>query len=99
MELEGFKRTLERVLAAEIPVQIVATDRHISVNKEMNTNYKDLSHQFDVWHFAKNIKKRLAEKAKLKKHADLQPWIQSVSNHLWWSAATCGEDAGLLKLV
>lgn len=97
MELEGFKTVLVRVLAEEIPLDVLATDRHISVNKEMDKNHQDICHQFDVWHFAKNIKKRLAEKAKLKRHADLLPWVQSVSNHLWWCAASCGGDASLLK--
>lgn len=99
MELEGFKRTLSRIEAEQIPVKIVATDRHISVNKEMDKNHPTIIHQFDVWHFAKNIRKRLAEKAKLKRHSDLLPWIQSISNHLWWSSATCGGDVKLLKWV
>ena len=97
MELEGFKITLEKVFDADIPVKVVATDRHVSVNKEMDRNHPDLIHQFDVWHFAKNIRKRLSEKAKLKQYADLQPWIQSITNHLWWSSATCNGDAKLLK--
>ena len=97
MEVEGFKRTLDRVIAEQIAVETVATDRHISVNKLMNTSYQDLAHQYDVWHFSKNIRKQLTEKAKRKKYEELQPWIQSVSNHIWWCSATCGGDANLLK--
>jgi len=97
MELEGFRRTLQRVLESELPLKVVATDRHISINKEMDRTHPGLIHQFDVWHFAKNVRKRMAEKSKFKKFADLQPWIQSVSNHLWWSSATCDGDAKLLK--
>ncbi len=97
MEVEGFKRTLQRVLDEEIAVDTVATDRHISVNKLMDTEFKQLSHQYDVWHFSKNIRKRLTEKAKLKKYEDLRPWIQSVSNHIWWCAASCEGNANQLK--
>ena len=96
MELEGFNRVLDRV-EEDVKVKVVATDRHISVNKEMKTNRKHIIHQYDIWHFAKNIRKKLLEKAKLKKHQDLQPWVQSISNHLWWCAATCNGNAKLLK--
>lgn len=96
MELEGYKRVLDRVEAA-VKVDIVATDRHISINKEMDKNRPHIIHQYDVWHFGKNIRKRLSEKAKQKRYSDLQPWIQSVSNHLWWASATCGGDPKLLK--
>jgi hypothetical protein len=27
----------------------------------------------------------------------MQPWIQALNNHLWWSAATCRGDADLLR--
>lgn len=63
----------------------------------MATEYPDIDHQFDVWHVAKSVTKKLNEKAKLKRNADLLPWIQCVSNHLWWSSATCKEDAEQLK--
>ena len=96
MELEGFKRTLDRV-EQHVKVSVVATDRHVSISSEMEKNRKEIHHQYDVWHFSKNIRKCLAEKAKLKCHADLLPWIQSISNHLWWCAASSGGDAKLLK--
>ena len=33
----------------------------------------------------------------MKKNQDLAPWIQSISNHLWWSASTCEGNAQLLE--
>ena len=63
----------------------------------MNKKYQDINHQFDVWHVAKSVVKKLTQKSLLKGNGDLKPWIQSVSRHLWWSAATCGRDASNLK--
>jgi hypothetical protein len=50
MELEGFKRTLARLQAEDIPVKTVATDRHISVNKEMDTRHKVLYYSTDYYY-------------------------------------------------
>ena len=51
----------------------------------MREEESKISHQFDVWHFVKNIKKRLHHKVgknKLCEH--LQKWTKSMSNH-WWA--------------
>ena len=53
--------------------------------------------QFDVWHLAKSITKKLSEQAKKKECGDIFPWIKSVSNHLWWPAVTCYGDRELLR--
>ena len=45
---------------------------------------------------AKSVVKQLTKKSKLKHCERLLPWIQSISNHLWWAAQTCNGDAQLL---
>ena len=45
---------------------------------------------------SKTITKKLTKKAKAKNCGQLYPWIQSISNHLWWAAQTCNGDAKLL---
>ena len=62
----------------------------------MRSNYSKIKHQYDVWHISKWVTKKLTKKAKKKACKELMPWIQSVSNHLWWSAATCDENADIL---
>ncbi|XP_070573518.1 uncharacterized protein [Ptychodera flava] len=89
MEKAGFIKTLDRIIDDNIPVSTVATDRHVQIGATMKKRYPTISHQYDVWHLSKSIKKKLAEFGKKKKYSSLLPWIQSVSNHLWWSAATC----------
>jgi len=50
----------------------------------MGTEYKErgVEHQVDVWHLCKNIKSKLAKKAKKGGCKELAPWIKSVTNLL-----------------
>ena len=54
-----------------------------------------MKHQYDVWHLAKSVAKQSTQKGKQKKCEQLLPWIQSISNHLWWGTQTCNWDAQL----
>ena len=40
------------------PTQII-TDRHTQIRKYMRKKEPGINHQFDVWHFVKNINKKL----------------------------------------
>lgn len=99
MEKRGFQLCLDRALNSGIPVNVVGTDRHIGIKALMKQEYKDrgVEHQVDVWHLCKNIKSKLAAKAKKKECKDLAPWIKSITNHLWWSSMTCEGNPQLLK--
>ena len=52
-------------------MKVVATDRHVSIKSDMKRIYPDVDHQFDVWHLAKIVTKKLTEKAKKKDCSDL----------------------------
>ena len=52
-------------------MKFVATDRHVSIKSDMKRIYPDVDHQFDVWHSAKSVTKKLTEKAKKKDCSDL----------------------------
>lgn len=97
MEREGFRRCMENIQGKGAQVKVVATDRHVSIKSDMKRIYPDVDHQFDVWHLAKSVTKKLTEKAKKKDCGDLFPWIKSVSNHIWWCADTCNGDKDLLR--
>ena len=89
MEKVGFERAMSRLEESGLQCRVLTTDRHpqiVSLMKKVNPH---INHQFDVWHLAKNISKKLREKAKKKTCSELMEWINSVTNHLWWSAATC----------
>ena len=44
---------------------------------------------------AKKYQQKSTKRAK-KHYGELYPWIQSISNHLWWAAKTCNNDAQLV---
>lgn len=93
MELEGLKRCLA-FLKQFINIISLTTDRHIMVKKYLADEMKHIQHWFDVWHVAKNIKKKIDAKGKCRDCFFLRAWSQSVSNHLYWCAASsagCGE--------
>ena len=95
MEKEGLRRCLDSLLANGVQILSIATDRHRGVGSLMKNDYCFIDHQYDVWHLAKSVVKKLTQKGK-QKHCEQLPWIQSISNHLWWSAQTCNGDAQLL---
>ena len=97
MEVEGCRRVLDNVLSSNLQVRCLTTDRHISITAEMRKTYPTIKHQYDVWHMAKWIVKKLTLKGKGKKCQDLLPWIQSISNHFWWSVSTCHGNYDELK--
>ena len=80
-----------------LPVRCLTMDRHITITSKMKSVYPEIVHQYDVWHVSKSVVKKLTKKAKMKSNEELTPWIKSVSNHLWWSVATCNGDRDLLK--
>lgn len=97
MEKEGLVRCLSSLEDDGVNISCIATDRHVSITSTMAKDYSHIKHQYDVWHLAKSIVKALNKKAKLRQCEELAHWIQSVSNHLWWSAATCNGEVKLLR--
>ena len=97
MEKVGFKKVLPTVKGDGIIPSQITTDQHTGIRKHLREEEPDIDHKFDVWHFVKNIKKRLrtaAEKASCK---IIEKWIKSVGNHLWWACAPCKGDVELLR--
>jgi len=96
MEYEGCKRSLNNLLQREVSIRCLTTDRHTQITAQLAKQYPTIIHQYDVWHLAKWVMKKLSKKAKTKANSDLQPWIRSISNHLWWSAKECNGDPDVL---
>ena len=83
METEGLQRCLTNVLSSGLQIDSIATDRDTSVGALMKTKYP---HQYDIWHVAKSIGKKLVQKGKTKKCETVLSWVQFITNHLWWCA-------------
>ena len=97
MEKVGFKRALESLRKEGINPKQITTDRHSGIRKHMREEEPDISHQFDVWHFVKSVKKKLRTASKKATCKILEKWIKSIGNHLWWCCATYEGDSELLR--
>ncbi|XP_057311946.1 uncharacterized protein LOC130649632 [Hydractinia symbiolongicarpus] len=98
MEKEGFVRILRQLQNNDVHVDVVATDKHTQIRKLMRVNpeFNTIKHQFDPWHVAKNINKKINKIAKKKSHESLLEWVPSIVNHFWWSVTTANGDADLI---
>ena len=86
MEKLGLKTVLDR-LQKGLTIAVLATDRSTQVTSLMKKEYPTIKHQYDVWHYAKSITKKLAKIAKKKESDCLAQGIPSIANHIWWCAA------------
>ncbi|CAM4329337.1 unnamed protein product [Leuciscus chuanchicus] len=92
MEVLGFQRGLDYLLDRGVVVGVVTTDRSPSIRKLMKDNYTGIQHEFDPWLVSKSVKKKLVLISNKKNNKDLQPWIKSITNHLYWSCSTSKGD-------
>lgn len=98
MELEGLRRSLNYLTCENnIRVTDLVTDRHSSVKKYMREEQPNIRHWFDVWHVAKGVYKKLENAGKKKGCEKVKEWAHSVSNHLYWCAASSNGDGELVK--
>lgn len=96
MEKHGLKKCLDNLSQSEITVETLVTDRHVQIRKFMRIEHPEIDHQFDVWHVAKSIGKKIMKKAKVKGCEELGRWRRSIVNHLWWACKTCDGDKDVL---
>ena len=96
LEKEGCKELLHRLVSEGITIDTFVTDQNDKIGKMMRTadDFKSINHSFDVWHMAKNLKKKLVKAAK--KVERLTVWIEPVVTHFWYACEWCDGDGSLL---
>ena len=72
-------------------------ERHSQIRKHMQEEEKNIDHQFDVWHFYKNIKQKMNTVSKKASYNDLRPWIKPMAHHFGWALTACKGDAKILR--
>jgi hypothetical protein len=100
MEKFGFCATLDRLLEEEVPIDTIATDRHTGVRAVMRKEYtpkKGINHQFDVFHMANSVRKKLQDASKQKGNERLGEWIKSILNQIWYASQNCSGDPDKLE--
>ena len=98
MEKAGFMKLVQSMKAEGVKIDIISTDKHTQIRRlmRMDPDYNSINHQFDPWHIAKAICKKLNKAAKIKARQILLEWVPSIVNHFWWSVSTCNKDPLLL---
>lgn len=64
MEVEGFRRCMTYLIEKGFKIELLATDRHVQIRSLVTKEFPEIDHQFDVWHLAKSIRKKLLQKSK-----------------------------------
>ncbi|CAC5401168.1 unnamed protein product [Mytilus coruscus] len=86
MEKAGLVRSVEFFRHHNIPIKTIITDGHKMIAKWIREQMPETTHHLDVWHVAKE-----------KDCKDLQPWIKSIVNNLYWTAASStGQDPDVI---
>ncbi|XP_071792349.1 uncharacterized protein [Asterias amurensis] len=96
MELEGFKRTLEKLNTSGLVVSKLVSDRHRQLAKYVREK-TDISHMFDVWHIAKGLKKKVDKLSKVKNCGAVTEWSKSLNHHIYWCASSTTDDQSALR--
>ncbi|XP_069482776.1 uncharacterized protein [Ambystoma mexicanum] len=66
MEKLGFIKSVEYLQSRGMHIDLIATDRHVSIGKTMREQFPHIKHQFDVWHLGKSINKKISAAGKKK---------------------------------
>ncbi|XP_052767644.1 uncharacterized protein LOC128208215 isoform X2 [Mya arenaria] len=97
MELEGLKRATDSLRRCGLSLAEIITDRHLQIQKWIRENLPGTAHSFDVWHIGKAVKKKLLALSKEKDCNIVCKWMKSITNHLYWSAASSqGEEGSMI---
>ncbi|CAH2292347.1 THAP domain-containing 1 [Pelobates cultripes] len=92
-ESKVFRKCLKNVLDEGLTVAYLATDRHIGITKIMRDEYRQINHQFDLWH----LKRKLSRLTKRKRCKQLIPWRKAIINQMWMSSLHCKGNVNLMR--
>lgn len=104
MEKEGWVRSVEKLQENSLIIGQLITDRHRSIAKWIRKELPQVTHYYDVWHIAKvynvkwlcyllGVKKKLLALGKKKGCEEVNKWIKSIINHLYWCALSGSNDS------
>ncbi|XP_071972400.1 uncharacterized protein [Engystomops pustulosus] len=97
MEKFGFEICINRLIEKGFKIRIFASDRHVGIRKKLKEDYETINHQFDIWHYAKSLKKKITSASKLRLCKELVPWVDKIILHFWWCVQNCERNPNLLQ--
>ncbi|XP_056433403.1 uncharacterized protein LOC130371601 [Gadus chalcogrammus] len=97
MEPLGFKRGMKEIMGDGLDIEVMTTDRSTLICKIMREEFPNVQHEFDIWHTAKGLRKKIQRKGAIKGNEILAAWSRSIINHMCFTCATSKGDAEILK--
>lgn len=97
LEALGCYDALTELLHHHVILKVFGTDSSTSVAKVLRECFPEISHDRDVYHVEKRIKKLLVQKANQRGNNILFAWIKPILNQLWWAAQNCNENKTELR--
>nr|XP_022311415.1 uncharacterized protein LOC111116717 [Crassostrea virginica] len=94
MEKRGLEKVVEWIHSHHLEIGTIITDRHLQIQKWIRENLPQTTHFYDVWHVAKGLKKKVLAASKQKECEELIRWNKSLTNHLYWVAASTPDGDG-----
>ncbi|WAR27021.1 hypothetical protein MAR_012725 [Mya arenaria] len=95
--IELVQRATDSLRRCGLSLAEIITDRHLQIQKWIRENLPGTVHSFDVWHIGKAVKKKLLALSKEKDCNIVCKWMKSITNHLYWSAASSqGEEGSMI---
>ena len=83
MELVGLQCQMQFFAEQDIPIDTLIADRHLGVNKWLRESCPAVQHEFDMWHVAKGLKKKILKKAGLKGNEAMWIWMKPMTTHMY----------------
>ena len=83
MEKYRLEIYFKKLINLNMSIASLKTDRHTQIRAFIKKEYSFISHQFNVWHFSKSIKKKLCKHAKSSSKKSLNDWIKPIISHFW----------------
>lgn len=96
LEKTAFQGAMDDLLAKNVNIKIICTDRNTSIPKAIRKGHPTILHKFDIGHVAKSIGKKILSTSKRRGCGELAEWSDPIKNHLWWCSKTCRENPDLL---
>ncbi|XP_071505513.1 uncharacterized protein [Diadema antillarum] len=99
MELEGYQRMHSYLTSKGLTIGKLVTDRHRQLAKHVREATPEICHMYDVWHVAKGVQKKVHALAKRKEGEVVAQWVQSITNHVYWVAASTKDEEEDLRVA
>ncbi|XP_063290459.1 uncharacterized protein LOC134575166 [Pelobates fuscus] len=94
---KAFTQCMDQVLAERLIIAILVTNCHVRIRKIMRENYKKINHQFDIWHYCKKLRTKLATLTRQSTCKELVPWQRTIINNMWLACSSCRGNSALLR--